>query len=213
MVDEERLFLMTRMASFEENEGKKTIPICEFFRSDYVGFHMLLSAVYITVAYVRKYESERADKTGLNCMVFTVCLVLDMFIILMINVLGQRIAILEHELMHMQRLQNPLLIIMAITSFNLFRNIKIHSVVINHISALTLYIYIIHENILFRTYTRPFIWNILITRYGYDHVLICALCYAVILFMAALAVSEIYFLTLHKAVMKAVEAIAKRFFS
>ena len=52
MVDEERLFLMTRMASFEENEGKKTIPICEFFRSDYVGFHMLLSAVYITVAYV-----------------------------------------------------------------------------------------------------------------------------------------------------------------
>ena len=51
MVDEERLFLMTRMASFEENEGKKTIPICEFFRSDYVGLHILLSVVYITVAY------------------------------------------------------------------------------------------------------------------------------------------------------------------
>ena len=40
------------MASFEENEGKKTIPICEFFRSDYVGLHILLSVVYITVAYV-----------------------------------------------------------------------------------------------------------------------------------------------------------------
>ena len=51
MVDEERLKLMTRMASFEENEGKKAIPICEFFRSDYVGLHMLLSAVYITVAF------------------------------------------------------------------------------------------------------------------------------------------------------------------
>ncbi len=51
MVDEERLFLMTRMASFEENEGKKAIPVCEFFRSDYVGLHMLLSAVFITVAY------------------------------------------------------------------------------------------------------------------------------------------------------------------
>ncbi len=51
MVDEERLKLMTRMASFEDNEGKKTIPVCEFFRSDYVGLHMLLTAVYVTLAF------------------------------------------------------------------------------------------------------------------------------------------------------------------
>ncbi len=51
MVDEERLKLMTRMASFEDNEGKKTIPVCEFFRSDYVGFHMLLTAVFVTLAF------------------------------------------------------------------------------------------------------------------------------------------------------------------
>ena len=51
MVDEERLKLMTRMASFEENEGKKSIPVCEFFRSDYVGLHMILSAVYITIVF------------------------------------------------------------------------------------------------------------------------------------------------------------------
>ncbi len=52
MVDEERLKLMTRMASFEENEGKKSIPVCDFFRSDYVGLHMILSAVYITIAFI-----------------------------------------------------------------------------------------------------------------------------------------------------------------
>ncbi len=51
MVDEDRIKLMTRMASFEENEGKKAIPVCEFFRSDYVGLHMLLSAVYATIAF------------------------------------------------------------------------------------------------------------------------------------------------------------------
>ncbi len=51
MVDEERLKLMTRMASFEENEGKKAIPVCDFFRSDYVGIHVLLSAVYCTAAF------------------------------------------------------------------------------------------------------------------------------------------------------------------
>ena len=51
MVDGERVKLMSRMASFEENEGKKVIPITEFFRSDYVGLHMLLSAACITLAY------------------------------------------------------------------------------------------------------------------------------------------------------------------
>jgi len=51
MVDEERLKLMTRMASFEENEGKKAIPVTEFFRSDYVGLHMLLTAAYVTIAF------------------------------------------------------------------------------------------------------------------------------------------------------------------
>ena len=52
MVDEERLKLMTRMASFEENEGKKSIPVTEFFRSDYVGFHVLLTAAYVTAAFL-----------------------------------------------------------------------------------------------------------------------------------------------------------------
>ncbi len=51
MLDEERIKLMTRMASFEDNDGKKAIPVCEFFRSDYVGLHMLLSAVYATLAF------------------------------------------------------------------------------------------------------------------------------------------------------------------
>ena len=52
MIDEERLKLMTRMASFEDNEGRKAIPVTEFFRSDYVGFHMLLTVAYVTVAFM-----------------------------------------------------------------------------------------------------------------------------------------------------------------
>ena len=43
---------MTRMASFEENEGKESISITEYFRSDYVGFHMLKTAVSVTLAFV-----------------------------------------------------------------------------------------------------------------------------------------------------------------
>lgn len=52
MVNEERVILMTKMASYEENEGKKYMKIGKYFRSDYVGIHMLKSTINVTIAYV-----------------------------------------------------------------------------------------------------------------------------------------------------------------
>ena len=42
---------MTRMASYEDTEGKKMIPISHYFRSDYVGFNMAKTAVSVTIAF------------------------------------------------------------------------------------------------------------------------------------------------------------------
>ena len=52
MLSEERIKLMTRMASFEANEGRKMIPVTGYFRSDYVGFQMLRTAVSVTFAFL-----------------------------------------------------------------------------------------------------------------------------------------------------------------
>lgn len=43
--------LMTRMASFEANEGKHAIRICNYFRSDYVTLNVVRSAVSATIAF------------------------------------------------------------------------------------------------------------------------------------------------------------------
>ncbi len=51
MLDESRIKLMTRMASYEDTEGKKMIPICRYFRSDYVGFNMAKTVVCVTLAF------------------------------------------------------------------------------------------------------------------------------------------------------------------
>ena len=37
MLNEERVVLMTKMASYEANEGKKSLAIGSYFRSDYKG--------------------------------------------------------------------------------------------------------------------------------------------------------------------------------
>ncbi|MBR1893510.1 MAG: hypothetical protein IJ815_08270, partial [Lachnospiraceae bacterium] len=52
MLDKDKIILMTRMASYEATEGKKMIPIAEYFRSDYVGFNIIKSAVSVTLAFI-----------------------------------------------------------------------------------------------------------------------------------------------------------------
>ncbi len=52
MLDKDKIILMTRMASYEATEGKKMIPIAGYFRSDYVGFNIIKSAVSVTLAFI-----------------------------------------------------------------------------------------------------------------------------------------------------------------
>lgn len=52
MLNEERIILMTKMASYEANEGKKNVAIGSYFRGDYIGWQVLKSIISATVAFV-----------------------------------------------------------------------------------------------------------------------------------------------------------------
>lgn len=51
MLNEERIILMTQMASYEKGEGRKNVKIGNYFRSDYLAIQLLKSVVTATVAY------------------------------------------------------------------------------------------------------------------------------------------------------------------
>lgn len=51
MLNEERVILMTHMASYEAGEGKKNVKIGNYFRSDYIAVQVLKSVVCATIAY------------------------------------------------------------------------------------------------------------------------------------------------------------------
>lgn len=51
MLNEERIILMTQMASYEKGEGRKNVKIGNYFRSDYIAIQLLQSVVTATVAY------------------------------------------------------------------------------------------------------------------------------------------------------------------
>lgn len=51
MLNEERVILMTKMASYESNEGKKNVSVGNYFRSDYIGIQVLKSIFCATIAF------------------------------------------------------------------------------------------------------------------------------------------------------------------
>ena len=52
MLSEERVKLMTRLESYEDTEGKKTVPVSRHFRSDYIGLQILKAIICATIAYM-----------------------------------------------------------------------------------------------------------------------------------------------------------------
>lgn len=52
MLNEERIRLMTKMACYEADEGKKNVAIGSYFRGDYIGLQVIRSIVSATIAFV-----------------------------------------------------------------------------------------------------------------------------------------------------------------
>ena len=51
MINEDKVILMTKLASYESNEGKKNIAIVNYFRGDYIGFQVLKSVIAATLSF------------------------------------------------------------------------------------------------------------------------------------------------------------------
>lgn len=52
MLNEERVILMTRMASYEKGEGRENVRIGNYFRSDYIASQVLKSIISGVVAFL-----------------------------------------------------------------------------------------------------------------------------------------------------------------
>lgn len=51
MINEEKVILMTKLASYEMNEGKKDMTAVHYFRGDYIGFQVLKSVIAATISF------------------------------------------------------------------------------------------------------------------------------------------------------------------
>lgn len=52
MLNERKVKLMTKLAIYEKNEGRHTIPFTKYFTDDFVSWNMIKTVVAITFAYL-----------------------------------------------------------------------------------------------------------------------------------------------------------------
>lgn len=51
MISEEKVILMTKLASYETREGKRDMVVVNYFRGDYIGFQVLKSVIAASIAF------------------------------------------------------------------------------------------------------------------------------------------------------------------
>lgn len=170
-----------------------------FFKSGllYSSNLVLFIILYFMMAYMRKYMQDWFNQKKHTVVLLIIGFVGLLVMMLINNYLGLHSAAYRSKLLGWNVNNNPFLIMAAVALFHMFRQLKFKSACINYISGCSLLIYVIHENILFRSFTRVRIWAELLERFGRDTVVLQMFCYAAVLFAAAVLVSVVYQYFIH----------------
>ena len=180
--------------------------VIAFIRNSYCLNNLIVFVtIYFIVNYFKKYMENFLNK---NCVILLVLGIISLTILqFSTNFLGLRFEFLQNKQFYWRVNNNPMLFIIAIALFYLFKRMSFKSHFINTISSLSLYIYLIHENLFFRRYTRVYIWHYIYEKIGYTYIIIETILYALLLFIISSIISYVYKITLDKFTDKLIEKI------
>ncbi len=175
-----------------------------FIKSDLLQCNDLLRwlAIYFIMAYLQNYLKDFMNNTKQNVILLLVGIAGFIGIAFFANVLGLKVSFLNDKVLHWNSNSHPFILAISIALFNLMRKGNYKSVVINYISSLSLLIYVIHENIILKTYFRPKMWNYVYNTFGYSHIVLWVFVLSSIVFAFGIIASMIYDKTLRSIIRK-----------
>ena len=165
---------------------------------------ILWGTIYFLIAYLKLNCGQMMESIKVGFMLLFVGIIGYIAQVVVTNYVGlYLISAFSNKVLHWNSGSCPFYIMIAIGSLIIARQAKYKkSRVINYISGLSMFIYLFHENYLFRSYTRPVIWEYLYKSCGYSHAVMLDIAFAVVLFLLSIVVSLIYKETLQRLVMK-----------
>ena len=164
---------------------------------------ILWTSIYFLMAYLKLYCSKAMASTKVGTVLIVIGIIGYIAQVVVTNYVGLNlISYFSDKVLRWNKNCCPFYIMIGIGSLIIALHGKYKVRFINYISGLSMFIYLIHENYLFRGYTRPAIWQFLYENYGYSHVVLLDLAYSMILFLVTAIVSAIYKETIQRLVTK-----------
>ena len=156
------------------------------------GNVLYMTTLYFVMAYIKLYMNSFSENKRLNLILLLLSLSAQFLGMSLHNFLGLKYQFFNHLFAHWIKNYSPFVIVIAITSFNLFRQLKFTNKFINYLSSLSLLIYIIHENILFRQYCRPLLLKRFADVCGTEYIVPEVVIFAFALFIASAILACFY---------------------
>ncbi len=153
---------------------------------------ILWISVYFIIAYTQLYLEGFSSSIKSNIVLLIVGLTCYVGMASITNLLGLHVPYLSDKMLYWAKNCNPFLISVSIALLNLFRRLPSNSRIVSYISSLSLLVYIIHENIILRTYFRPALWDYVYQTFGYDYILIWVFILTLLILLFSLTLSVIY---------------------
>ena len=169
------------------------------FETNYL---IMFFVIHIIVFYIRKFREDIYTNTKLNRIILIISSVCLLALIIVLNTLGLSINLKKKKMMWFGNFQNPFIIAIALSSLMISLNKTFYNKLINTISGVSLFIYIIHENSVFADYTRHSIGSYLLNTYGRNNVIVITLLFALVLFIITAIIAYIYQKTIMKITRK-----------
>ena len=165
-----------------------------FFNNNLIYFIVL----YFDVAYAKKYLRNLVDDYRLNRRLFLTCGIGLVVLVLATDIVRLHTSSDGISLLYWDCNQNPLIALAAWSLVNLAQRHHFVNHRINEWSKLTLIIYLLHTNLIFKQFYRPLPYIYIHDYFGYDRILLWVWLYAAVLFIISTLISVLYQKTLQR---------------
>ena len=163
-----------------------------FYYNEFTSFIV----IYFYTAYYKKYLKK--DKIKQENKILFFLIILFLLLIIITDIIGLKLNIFKDKMTHWAKPLNPLTVLICFIVFNKFSKVKFYNGKINLISSLSLVVYLLHENYIFREHIKPMYYDKIIGHnimYGYFKLFAIILIFSFIL-------AIIYKYTINKLVIK-----------
>ena len=163
-----------------------------FFSTEFI----VMVSMYTVVAYLRRYASSWINNRAFNAKLVLCGLCATCFLIMLLEIAGVHFGFLADKMLHFDFDGNPFLFIASVGLFNLARLNPFSCSAINALSSTSLYVYLIHENLLVRQFIRPAIWTYIYDAFGYMFLFFWIAVLSIFIFTVSVLLSLLYLNTL-----------------